>query len=58
MTFLVARWDSLDDSLAFYLCKGKNISEHANGKCYNLHFNMQEEDIFEHHNGKCHLCIL
>jgi hypothetical protein len=52
MTFRVANWNTLDDSLAFLVCKGK-IFLSAQVPC--LHFNMQEEDILEHSNRQVNL---
>ena len=58
MTFKVAHWDALDDSLTFSM-QGTDNCECTNGKCHVFYiFSIQEEDILEHTNGKCHLCTL
>ena len=56
MTFRVAHWDTLDDSLAF--CKGKIFLSVLMASVMCLCFRMQHDDILEHTNGKCHLCTL
>ena len=55
MTFRVAHWDILHDSLVFLACKGKIFFKVLIASFMYLHLSMQEEDTLEHTNAKCHI---